>query len=251
MNLLSRIRIVLVGTQHPGNIGSAARAMKTMGLSDLVLVAPESFPDARADALAVSAVDLLQQARVCATLDEALAGCSRVAATTARQRHISALSLQPREWAQRLASSDHAGYIALMFGRERTGLTNEEIDRAQELVVIPTGGAYSSLNLAAAVQILCYELLLASGTTALELPVHEPVDQVEMERLYVHLEEVLVHTQFIDRTNPRLLMRRLRKLFGRAAPDANEMNILRGILTSVTDALERERKGGQSGPTSL
>ena len=243
MSLLSRIRVVLVGTQHPGNIGSAARAMKTMGLHNLVLVAPEAFPDPRADALAVGAADLLQQARICANLDEALAGCTRVAATTARQRHISAQTYQPREWAQRVAGSDMAGDIALLFGRERTGLTNEEIDRAQELVAIPTSADYTSLNIASAVQILCYELLLVTGASPLELPVHEPVDQVEMERFYVHLEQILARTQFIDRTNPRLLMRRLRKLYGRAAPDANEMNILRGILTSVTDALERERKG--------
>jgi TrmH family RNA methyltransferase len=242
MSLLSRIRVVLVGTQHPGNIGSAARAMKTMGLNELVLVAPEAFPDPRADALAVGAVDLLEKARVCSTLDEALAGCTRVAATTARQRHISALGYTPRQWAEQLAASDKAGDIALVFGRERTGLTNEEIDRAQELIHIPTSADYTSLNMASAVQILCYELLLAAGSSPLELPVHEPVDQVEMERFYVHLEDVLAATQFIDRTNPRLLMRRLRKLYGRAAPDANEMNILRGILTSVTDALERERK---------
>jgi TrmH family RNA methyltransferase len=242
MSLLSRIRVVLVGTQHPGNIGSAARAMKTMGLNRLVLVAPESFPDPRADALAVGAADLLQQAQVCADLDAALAGCTRVAASTARQRHISALSFAPREWAQRLAASDMAGDIALLFGRERTGLTNEEIDRAQELIVIPTSADYTSLNLASAVQLVAYELLLAAGASPLELPAHEPVDQAEMERFYVHLEQILERTQFIDRTNPRLLMRRLRKLYGRAAPDANEMNILRGILTSVTDALERERK---------
>lgn len=242
MSLLSRIRVVLVGTQHPGNIGSAARAMKTMGLSELVLVAPEAYPDPRADALAVGAVDLLQKARVCANLDEALAGCTRVAATTARQRHISAPSYLPREWAERLAASDMAGDIALLFGRERSGLTNEEIDRAQELIHIPTNPDYTSLNMASAVQILCYELLLASGGPSLELPVHEPVDQVEMERFYVHLEDVLAATRFIERTNPRLLMRRLRKLYGRAAPDSNEMNILRGILTSVLDALERERK---------
>ncbi|MFI4981244.1 MAG: RNA methyltransferase, partial [Nevskiales bacterium] len=159
MSLLSRIRVVLVGTQHPGNIGSAARAMKTMGLNNLVLVAPEIFPDPRADALAVGAVDLLEKARICADLDEALAGCTRVAATTARQRHISAQTYQPREWAQRVAESDMAGDIALMFGRERTGLTNEEIDRAQELVAIPTSADYTSLNIASAVQILCYELL--------------------------------------------------------------------------------------------
>jgi TrmH family RNA methyltransferase len=242
MSLLSRIRIVLVGTQHPGNIGSAARAMKTMGLRELVLVDPVSFPDPRADAMAVNAGDVLAQARVCATLDQALAGCNRVAATTARQRHISALAYTPRDWAQRMAASEYSGQIALLFGRERTGLTNEEVDRAQEVVVIPTGGEYSSLNLASAVQILSYELLLAAGSAPLELPEHEPVGHADMERFYVHLEEVLARTQFIDRTNPRLLMRRLRKLYARAAPDANEMNILRGILTSVTDALERERK---------
>ncbi|WP_036516779.1 RNA methyltransferase [Nevskia soli] len=247
MSLLSRIRVVLVGTQHPGNIGSAARAMKTMGLNNLVLVAPEIFPDPRADALAVGAVDLLEKARICADLDEALAGCTRVAATTARPRHIAAQPYQPREWAQRLAASDMAGDIALMFGRERTGLTNEEIDRAQELIAIPTSADYTSLNMASAVQILCYELLLAAGASPLELPVHEPVDQVEMERFYVHLEQILARTQFIDRTNPRLLMRRLRKLYGRAAPDSNEMNILRGILTSVTDALERERVQASKG----
>ena len=248
MSLLSRIRVVLVGTQHPGNIGSAARAMKTMGLHNLVLVAPEIFPDPRADALAVGAVDLLEKARICADLDEALAGCTRVAATTARPRHISAQPYQPREWAQRLVQTDVAGDIALMFGRERTGLTNEEIDRAQELIAIPTSADYTSLNLASAVQILSYELLLAAGASTLELPVHEPVDQIEMERFYVHLEQILARTQFIDRTNPRLLMRRLRKLYGRAAPDANEMNILRGILTSVTDALERERVKAPKGP---
>jgi tRNA/rRNA methyltransferase/tRNA (cytidine32/uridine32-2'-O)-methyltransferase len=242
MNLLSRIRVVLVGTQHPGNIGSAARAMKTMGLRNLVLVAPEAFPDARANALAVNAVDLLEQAQVFATLDEALAGCSRVAATTARQRHISAPGYIARDWAERLAQSELAGDIAVLFGRERTGLFNEEIDRAQELIHIPTSEDYTSLNMASAVQIVCYELLLASGAPPLELPGHEPVDQVDMERFYVHLEEVLVRTRFIDRTNPRLLMRRLRKLYGRSAPDANEMRILRGILTSVTDTLERERK---------
>lgn len=244
MSLLSRIRVVLVGTQHPGNIGAAARAMKTMGLRELALVTPAAFPDPRAEAMAVGAADLLAQARVCASLDEALADCAFVAATTARPRHISALSYTPRDWAQRLAAGENAGRIALLFGRERTGLTNQEIERAQELVAIPTAQAYTSLNLAAAVQIVGYELLLAAGAAAQELPTHEPVGHAEMERFYVHLEQVLIRTRFLDPANPRLLMRRLRRLYGRAAPDANEMNILRGILTSVTDALARERGAG-------
>jgi TrmH family RNA methyltransferase len=241
MNLLSRIRVVLVGTQHPGNIGAAARAMKTMGLNELVLVQPEKFPDPRADAMAVGAVDLLENARVCASLEEAVEDCALVAAATARQRHISALCHTPRDWAQRLAASDSAGRIALLFGRERSGLTNAEIDHAQELVVIPTVGDYSSLNLAAAVQVLSYELLMAAQASPLELPAHEPVGHADMERFYVHLEQVLVRTRFLDPANPRLLFRRLRRLFGRTAPDANEMNILRGILTSILDTLERER----------
>jgi TrmH family RNA methyltransferase len=242
MSLLSRIRVVLVGTQHPGNIGSAARAMKTMGLRELVLVEPLGFPDPRADAMAVGAVDLLEQARVCASLDEALADCSLVAAATARQRHISALCHTPRDWAQRLAAGAQGGRVALLFGRERTGLTNQEIDHAQELVVIPTAEDFTSLNLAAAVQLISYELLMAAGASTLELPTHEPVGHTEMERFYTHLEQVLIRTRFLDPANPRLLLRRLRKLFGRTAPDANEMNILRGILTSVTDTLERERQ---------
>jgi TrmH family RNA methyltransferase len=239
MDLLSRIRVVLVGTKHPGNIGSAARAMKTMGLRELVLVAPHAFPDERAEALAVGAADILAQARVVSTLAEAVADCARVVASSARPRHIQVATSEPRVWAQSLAASGTVGRVALLFGRERTGLSNEELDFAQELVTIPTAPDYSSLNIAAAVQIFSYELRLASGAASPEIPEHVPAPQADLERFYVHLEEVLIRTQFLNPDNPRLLMRRLRRLYARAAPDMNEVNILRGILTSVQDSLAR------------
>lgn len=238
--LLARIRIVLVGTQHPGNIGAAARAMKNMGLADLALVSPSRFPDPRAEAMASSATDLLQQAAVHATLPEALAGCSRVYATTARPRALSVPVLTPREMAAQLASGDTGGGIALLFGRERTGLTNAELDHAQQLVVIPTAGEYASLNLAAAVQIVAYEVGIAAGAGVPRPDAHLPVEHIEMERFYAHLERVLIATRFLNPDNPRLLMRRLRRLYARAAPDDNEMNILRGILTAVEDSLRRK-----------
>jgi TrmH family RNA methyltransferase len=239
MSLLSRIRVVLVGTQHPGNIGSAARAMKNMGLGELALVATRAFPHREATAMASNAGDVLERARVFATLPEAVADCARVVATTARPRSLSVPVSTPREWASRLADGEHEGRVAVVFGRERVGLTNQELEHAQELIVVPTASDYASLNLAAAVQVVTYELCLAAGTDVPRGELHEPVAQDEMERFYGHLERVLVATKFLDPTNPRLLMRRLRRLYGRAAPDANEMNILRGILTSVEEGLGR------------
>jgi RNA methyltransferase, TrmH family, group 1 len=236
--LARRVRVVLVGAQHPGNIGAAARAMKTMGLRELVLVAPRRFPDPQAAAMASGAEDLLERARVCATLDEALAGCTHVAATTARQRYLSLPLFTPREWVARHASGAVGGHIALMFGRERVGLTNEEVDRCQELISIPADPEYSSLNLSQAVQVLAYEIR-ASQPAGLVVEAHEPVDAAEMERFYQHLEQTLVDLRFLNPDNPRLLMRRLRRLFARAAPDANEMNILRGMLTHAQQAVTR------------
>jgi len=233
------VRIVLVGTQHPGNIGAAARAMKNMGLAELALVAPRAFPHHEATAMASNADDLLDRAQVYATLAEAVADCAHVVATSARPRSISVPVMTPRVWAGRMAAGALGGRVALLFGRERTGLTNQELELAQEIVVIPTGGEYSSLNLAAAVQILTYELCAAAGGAIPPGEPHLPVDSAEMERFYSHLERVLVATRFLDPSNPRLLMRRLRRLFSRAAPDANEASILRGILTSVEERLRR------------
>jgi TrmH family RNA methyltransferase len=237
-NLLSRIRIVLVAPQHPGNIGSAARAMKTMGLRELVLVDPREFPHAEATALAAGADDVLEAAKVFMTLEEAVADCSHVAATTARQRYVATPLQQPREWASRLAQVAPTGTIALLFGRERTGLTNEELDHAREGVIIPADPAFSSLNLAAAVQILCYELRLADGAPSEAIAEHQPVSQAALEHFFGHLERVLIRTRFLDPAAPRFIMRRMRRLFSRSAPDEHEANILRGILGAIEETLE-------------
>ncbi|TAM12228.1 MAG: RNA methyltransferase [Nevskiaceae bacterium] len=230
--VVNRTRIVLVRPQHPGNIGSTARAMKNMGLRDLVLVQPRKFPHAQATALAAGAADLLEQARIVETLPEALTGCVHVAGTTARSRYLSQPVYTPREWVARCTARVAEGPVALLFGCERTGLTNEELDEAQELVSIPVDAAYPSLNLAQAVQVMCYELHQGQPA-ALATTVRDVVPQLEMDRFYGHLERTLVLTEFLDPANPRFLMRRLRLLFGRLEPNANEMNILRGILTSV------------------
>ena len=238
MDLLSRIRVVLVEPRHPGNIGSAARAMMNMGLLELVLVAPARFPDPEATALAAGAESVLDRARICTTLEEAVADCSRVIATTARVRHVAIPFSTPRECAEKLATGAYGGSIALVFGRERTGLTNEELDSAQEAIAIPTDPVYGSMNLAAAVQIVCYEMRIAAGARLPELPEHVPVGQQALEHFYGHLERVILRTGFLDPDKPRFIMRRLRRLFGRAAPDDQEMAILRGILTSVEESLD-------------
>jgi len=209
--------------------------MKTMGLARLYLVEPKHYPDADATARASGADDVLANAQVCADVDEALQGCRFVIGASARSRSIPVPLINPGECADRLCAESEAGEVALLFGCERSGLSNTEIDRCNLLVQIPTNSEYSSLNLAAAVQIICYEVFVAHACDAAaeELPEHVPVAADEMERLYTHLEETLVALDFLDRTNPRMLMRRLRRLFNRARPDANEVNILRGILTAA------------------
>ncbi len=239
MTELSAIRIVLVETSHPGNIGSAARAMKTMGLTRLVLVAPKYHSHPEATALASNAPDLLEQAQVCGTLAEALAGCSLVMATSARPRHHNWQVVTPRECAGEVARLPVGETAAIVFGRERYGLSNDELGLCQRLVQIPANPEYPVLNLAAAVQLLAYELRLALQQPAGQ-PLLEPgVGNEAMEDFYRHLERLILRTGFLDPDNPRQLMRRLRCLFNRARPDANEYNILRGILASVEDKLER------------
>ena len=233
---LTGIRIVLLNTTHPGNIGGAARAMKNMGLENLYLVAPRDFPDDEAAARAAGADDVLKSARVCQTLDEALEGCRLVIGTSARPRTISWPMLDPRSAAERLVNEANEGDVALLFGTERTGLTNEELDRCHFLVSIPANPAFSSLNLACAVQVLAYELRLAADTASPVLSGAEEAPLAtdeELQRLYRHMEEVLVQIDFLDPANPRKLMRRLMRLYNRARPDSNELNILRGILTAV------------------
>lgn len=234
------IRIVLVEPSHPGNIGAAARAMKTMCLDTLVLVNPARYPHPDARARASGALDVLDNAGVVGSLDEALQGCALVAGTSARRRELSPPALTPRECAARLLQAPMDTDVALLFGRERTGLTNEEVARCHFLIHIPANPAYSSLNLAAAVQVVAYELLLAQSTSSASLD-NEVVSATveEMEGLYAHLESAAVASGLLDPAQPKYLMRRLRHLFNRAQPDQREINILRGLL----NALQHGKRG--------
>jgi len=234
--VLSNIRIVLVRPTHPGNVGATARAMKNMSLRSLYLVEPEDFPSARASDRAVGADDVLREATICASLDEALTGCHLVIGSSARQRRIEWPALDPESCARRLVGGARLGAVALVFGQERTGLLNAELDRCHYVVTIPADKEYSSLNLACAVQVLAYEVhraMLSGQTSDSTTPEVRTASHEDMLRFYRHLEEVLQQIGFLDPENPRLLMRRLMRLFNRADPDHNEMNILRGILTAV------------------
>lgn len=239
-DFLSRIRVVLVEPQHPGNIGAAARAMKTMGLHDLALVRPDKFPHADAAAMAVGATDLLDRAGVFDGIEAAIADCAYVVGSSARLRSLPHNTTTPRELATRLVR-EMGGRVALLFGPERVGLSNEDLERCHALVSIPADPQFRVLNLAAAVQILCYELRLACAPDLAGAPEREPVPQREMELFFAHLERVLVKLKFLNPRHPRQLMRRLRRLYARAAPDENEMNILRGILAAT------EGRGGAHG----
>lgn len=242
------IRIVLVDTTHPGNIGAAARAMKNMGLRDLVLVRPLAFPHAEATARAAGADDVLAGAGVVQTLDAAVAGCGLIVATTARQRVQQFTVLDPGTAATRLVETARERTAAVVFGAERIGLTNEDLSRCHALLRIPANPEYESLNLAMAVQIVCYELYRASGA-ALPAPERSlPLASAEeLQRFYAQLEEVLTEIDFTDRTQSGThLMARLRRLFNRAELDENEVHILRGFLTAVQG---RRRRAGEKGGT--
>lgn len=246
LDRLPRIRVVLMETTHPGNIGGAARAMKTMGLTDLRLVNPARFPDDEALARASGADDVLAAARVVDSLQAAVAGCVRVIGTSARLRRLAWPELDPRACGETLVAGAAAGPVALVFGRERTGLTNAELDRCTDVVTIPANPGYSSLNLAAAVQVLSYEIRMAAlGEHVREVATAEspPATHEELERLYSHLEAALDARDFLARHNPAHLMRRFRRLFGRAHLDRNEVQILRGMLTALAPDAPRQRSG--------
>ena len=235
---LHRLRIVLVEPTHPGNIGAAARAMKAMGLDRLCLVAPGRFPSAEATARAAGADDVLHEARVVDSVDDALAGCGLVLGTTARTRRIEWPVIDAREGARRAVAQAAQTSVAVLFGRERSGLTNAEIDRCHALIRIPVSARFSSLNVAAAVQILAYEMRLAAygASVVTANPQARPATADELEGFYRHLEATLVRIGYLDPAAPKLLMRRLRRLFSRAEPDRAEVNILRGILTAANRA---------------
>lgn len=236
---------MLVEPSHPGNIGGTARAMKNMGIKHLVLVAPKRFPSEEALARASGAGDVLQEARVVDTLEEALAGCNYVCGTTTRDRSIGWPTLDPRQFAKSVVDQQSRSTVAVVFGRESGGLTNSELDRSHVRVAIPADPDYPSLNLVSAVQVICYEIYYSTRHVSAPegdnepLLGDEPVSAEDMERFYEHLEQVLVEIEFLNPAHPKKLMRRLKRLFNRAAPLANEMNILRGILTAVQSNIQR------------
>jgi TrmH family RNA methyltransferase len=232
------IRFVLLNTSHPGNIGAVARAMKNMGLSELVLVAPRQFPDPEALARASGADDLLHAARVVPTLADALLGCGLVFATTARERDQNFRLMDVRAAAARMVEQSRTSDqpVAVLFGNERSGLSNDELAAAHVLLRIPANPAYESLNLAQAAQVIAYEILMArqlprAAPRIEPTPLAAPQD---MDRLYEHLQQVLEEIDFRDRTpSGTNLMTRIRRFLQRAELDCNEVNILRGILTAV------------------
>ena len=245
--LLANIRVVLTRTSHPGNIGAAMRAMKTMGLSQLVLVSPAVFPNSQADAMAAGATDLLAQARVCDTLAEALADTTLVLGVSARRRDIVAEVLTPPEAATRLLTEAQAAPVALVFGNETSGMSNEELSLCQGLVTIAANPDYSSLNLAAAVQVLSYEIRQAwLEHASWPQPEMDAATGDEVERFYVHLETTLAELDFLNHGSPGKLMLKLRWLFARTRLAKEEVNILRGILTAAQAAKRAARQAQNS-----
>lgn len=233
--MLNNVRVVLMHTSHPGNIGAVARAMKNMCLEQLVLVQPAQFPSAEATARAAGADDLLAHAHCCATLDDAVANCGLVIGASARLRSVRVVELDPRACAHRVLQASRDIPVALLFGREQSGLTNEELERCHALVHIPSNPEYSSLNLAQAVQIIAYEVHLAhlTGEWTGSAPEFPPCTAEAMEHFYAHLEQTLIQLEFLDPTRPTQMLHRLRRLFQRAQPDTHELGILRGILSAA------------------
>ncbi|MGL4224685.1 MAG: tRNA (cytosine(32)/uridine(32)-2'-O)-methyltransferase TrmJ [Vibrio sp.] len=239
--MLDRVKVVLVGTSHSGNIGSAARAMKVMGLSRMVLVDPQCQVDAQAIALAAGASEIALNAEIYPTLEAAVADCGLVVGTSARSRTLEWPILEPRQCAEKLIAEAELHSVAVVFGRERTGLTNDELQRCHYHVCVPANPEYSSLNIAMAVQLLSYELLMAW----LALKPNQDPHQVEsayphhqdLERFYQHLQTVITQTEFISAQQPGQVMNKLRRMFTRARPESQEINMLRGILTAVQKSL--------------
>jgi tRNA (cytidine32/uridine32-2'-O)-methyltransferase len=244
---LENIRIVLVHTTHPGNIGGVARAMKNMGIGRLYLVKPKTFPDDQAVWRAASAGDVLDNAVVVETLEEAVADCGFVVGTSARGRRIPWPLVNPRDCAQQVSPRLIKNQVAFVFGREDRGLTNEELQRCNLHVHIPTNEEYSSLNLAMAVQVICYEMRMAA------LEGHINHDEMaewdaqlatadDLERYFVHLEATLTDMGFLKPEAPKQLMSRLRRLYSRKRMDDLEVSMLRGILTSTQSWVKRAKK---------
>lgn len=247
-NRLNNLRIVLVNTSHPGNIGGAARAMKNMGLSQLYLVAPKDFPAEKAVWRAAGALDILDSAVVVETLGEAIADCGLVVGTSARERRIPWPLVNPRECGDKAIAEAGEHPVAVLFGREDRGLTNEELHQCHYHVHIPANNAYSSLNLACAVQVIAYELRMAQLTWQEgKAPTFDdwdvPPAKVEaLEHYYGHLQQTLEELGFLEPDNPRQTMTRLRRLYGRIRMDEMELSIMRGVLTSTQNYIQRTQQ---------
>ena len=240
--MLNQVRIVLIGTTHSGNIGSAARAMKTMGLKHLILVNPKAEVDGKSVALAAGAVDVLENVQVFDSLEAAIADCGLVVGTSARNRTFDLPLLDPHQCGKKIMAEAAKYPVALVFGREAHGLSNEELALCNFHVFIPANPEYSSLNLAMAVQTLCYEIRMAwlnlqqIAPETTDYPLNE-----DLERFYQHLETTLKTTGFIIKQHQGQIMAKLRRLFNRARPEVSELNILRGILSSF-DRTNKENK---------
>lgn len=259
--MLDRIRIVMVNTSHAGNIGSAARAMKTMGLAQLWLVDPVGFPGPKADAMASGATDLLASAQVVGSVDEALAGCHLVLGASARQRRIPWPHVDAEKGAALALAQAASGDVAILFGREQSGLSNDELQRCHAHLEIPGNPEYPVLNVASAIQVVCYELrkqwLSAQPSVAADTPLM-PVELVrwddvpatadKLEQFFDHCERALLEIGFFEADTPKKLMARVRRLFLRARPDERELRMLRGILSSAQEAARGARKPGRVAP---
>lgn len=243
VHYLDNIKIVLVETSHTGNMGSAARAMKTMGLTNLCLVNPIIKPDSQSISLAAGASDIIKNAHICSSLTQAIADCNLVIGTSARSRSLQWPNLTPKVCADKIVQQALNSKVALVFGRERVGLTNDELQKCDYHVSIPANPDYSSLNLAMSVQVLCYEIRMSMLNTqdltsnSIEAAEVDFPTNADIERFYQHLQQTLLKTGFINANHPGQVMGRLRRLFTRAHVEQQELNILRGILTSIDKKL--------------
>lgn len=243
VHYLDNIKIVLVETSHTGNMGSAARAMKTMGLTNLCLVNPIIKPDSQSISLAAGASDIIKNAHICSSLAQAIADCNLVIGTSARSRSLQWPNLTPKVCADKIVQQALNSKVALVFGRERVGLTNDELQKCDYHVSIPANPDYSSLNLAMSVQVLCYEIRMSMLNTqdltsnSIEAAEVDFPTNADIERFYQHLQQTLLNTGFINANHPGQVMGRLRRLFTRAHVEQQELNILRGILTSIDKKL--------------
>ena len=241
---LSAIKIILVAPTHPGNIGASARAMKTMGLEKLVLVQPKKFPHQSAIEMAAGADDILDKAVVVESLQEALVGCHMVFASSARPREINLPGMKPEVCARLISTCSHSTQVAIVFGREHAGLTNDELLQANYHVCIPANPDYSSLNLAQAVQIIAYELRLKVLSPEVQTGIHTETLATadEVQGLQEHLEQVMTEVDFLKPSNPKRLPQRVRRLLNRTGLEQTEVNILRGLLTQIQKKIDPAKR---------